>query len=132
MPTTNQFPPLIGWPLLPLPDEHGQLSYPSLEDSVRQAIRVILSTRPREQLLHPEFGAGLQDFLGEPSTLALRRSVRDTVSDALSTWEDRILIDRVEVSEVNGQPTQIRVEIAYRLRRTGAPQQLGLTMELGA
>jgi len=57
--------PLLGWPLFPLPDEHGRLDWPDLEASVRQSIRVILSTRPGEQLMRPEFGAGLDRLLQE-------------------------------------------------------------------
>lgn len=49
---SNRMPrPLLGWPLFPLPDEHGRLDWPDLEASVRQSIRVILSTRPGEQLM---------------------------------------------------------------------------------
>jgi phage baseplate assembly protein W len=124
--------PPIGFPLLPVPDAHGRLSFPAtLEESVRQAIQVILMTRPGEQLRHPDFGAGLDTFLHEPNTLATRRRIRDRVESALRRWETRILLDLVEVREVDGAPTSLRVEIAYRLRRTGAPDQVGLTMELG-
>lgn len=130
----NQLPPsaLIGWPLLPLPDSNGRLNYPTLEESVRQSIRVILSTRPGEQLMRPTFGAGLEKFLHDQNTLTTRRRVRDLVMESLERWERRISVDRVEVREVPDEPTKIRVEVAYRLRRTGAPQQLGLTMELEA
>ena len=75
--------PLIGWPLLPVPDDHGQLPFPNLETSVRESIRVILSTRPGEQLMRPDFGAGLDRLLHEPNTLATRRSIRDLVQDSL-------------------------------------------------
>jgi phage baseplate assembly protein W len=122
--------PLLGWPLLPLPDESGRLAYPTLEESVRQMIRVILSTRPGEQLMRPEFGAGLDRLVHEPNTLATRRRIRDLVQESLTRWERRILLDRVEVWEVENQPSQVRVEIVYRLIRTGAPMQTGLTVEL--
>lgn len=122
--------PLIGWPLLPLPDEHGRLRYPDLETSVRESIRVILSTRPGEQLMRPDFGAGLDRLLHEPNTLATRRSIRDSVHASLARWERRILLDRVEVWEVTGEPSHVRVEIAYRLVRTGAPATMNLTMQL--
>ena len=121
---------LIGWPLLPLPDEHGRLAYPDLEQSVRELIRVILSTRPREQLMRPDFGAGLDLLLHEPNTLATRREIRDRVQGALERWEKRILLDRVEVWDVEGEPTHVRVEIAYRLARSGAPGAVALTMQL--
>jgi hypothetical protein len=128
----NRNPLPINWPLFTVPDANGELRYPSLEASVRQAIRIILSTRPGEQLMRPEFGAGLEDFVHESNTLTTRRRIYDRITEALARWESRILLDRVDVSEVSGQPTQVRVEILYRLRRTGAPQQMGLTMDLEA
>ncbi len=122
--------PLIGWPLLGLPDESGRLAYPTLSESVRQSIRIVLQTRPGEQLMRPEFGAGLQNFLHEPNTLTTRRRIRDAIADALARWEPRVIVDRIDVWEVDDRPSELRAEIAYRLRRTGAAQQMGLTMEL--
>ena len=34
------------------------------------------------------------------------------VNDALTRWEKRIVLDRVDVWEVQGEPTQLRVEVA--------------------
>lgn len=122
--------PLLGWPLLPLPDEHGRLDWPDLEASVAELIQVILKTRPGEQLMRPEFGAGLERLLHEPNTLVTRRRIRDCIERGLSLWERRIVLDRIEVHEIPDQPTHVRVEIAYRLARTGAPANLGLTIRL--
>ena len=122
--------PLLGWPLLPLPDEHGALAWPDLAQSVREGIRVILSTRPAEQLMRPEFGGGLDRLLHEPNTVATRRQMRDLVQESLARWERRILLDAVEVWEVPHEPSQVRVEIAYRLARTGAPGAMNVTVEL--
>ena len=66
-------PQPIGWPLLPLPNGEGQLCYPDLAESVRQNLRVILSTRPGEQLMRPQYGAGLVDFIGETDSIRTRR-----------------------------------------------------------
>ena len=122
--------PLLGWPLLPLPDQHGELAWPDLAQSVRDAIRIILSTRPSEQLMRPEFGGGLDRLLNEPNTVATRRQMRDLVQDALTRWERRILLDGVEVWDVPDQPSWVRVEIAYRLARTGAPGAMNVTVQL--
>jgi phage baseplate assembly protein W len=122
--------PLIGWPLLPLPDEHGRLDWPDLAKSVRDAIRIILSTRPSEQLMRPEFGGGLDRLLHEPNTVATRRQIRDLVHESLQRWEPRILLDGVEVWEVAGQPSHVRVEIAYRLARSGVAAAMNVTVQL--
>ena len=126
----NSSPPLVGWPLLPQPDAHGALAYPTLEQSVRQTIQVILRTRPGEQLMRPDFGAGLESFLHQSNTLTTRRQIRDLVAQALDAWEPRIVVDLVDVTEVPDQPSQIRIQIAYRLQRTGLAQRMGVTMEL--
>ncbi|ACB35305.1 GPW/gp25 family protein [Leptothrix cholodnii SP-6] len=122
--------PLIGWPLLPLPDEQGTLAWPDLATSVRQQIQVILSTRAGEQLMRAEFGGGLDQLLHEPNTLATRRQIRDLVQESLARWERRILLDAVEVWEVPDAPSHVRVEIAYRLARSGAPGALNVTVQL--
>ncbi len=122
----------ISWPFLPVPDpQTGQLSYTTLEQSVRDSIRIILTTRPGEQLMEPFFGAGLQNFLDEGNTVALRRQIQTAITNSLQTYEARIAVDAVEVETVAGASSQIHVQIYYRLLRTNAPQQIGVTMQGG-
>ena len=122
--------PLIGWSLLPLPDARGMLTYPTLEQSVRESIQVILRTRPGEQLMRPRFGGGIERFVNEQNTIATRRRIRELITDSLERWEPRIQLDRVEATEHPDRPTHVRVVISYRLRRTGAVEQVGLSMNL--
>lgn len=124
-------PPIpVNWPLLGIPDAEGRLAYPSLEESVRQSIRIILQTQPGERLMRPEFGGGLEQYLHEPNTLTTRRRIRDLITTSLSRWEPRILLDRVDVWEMEERPDTVRIEIVYRLRRTNRAQQMGITLEL--
>jgi len=123
--------PSIGWPLLPFPDRNGELTYPPvLAESVRQQLQVILSTRPGEQLMRPGFGAGLAEFLGEPDTITTRRRIHDRVSESVGRWEPRVEVDRVEVNDLPGRPGWLRIELGYRLRRTGQIMTLGVNLEL--
>ena len=123
--------PLIGWPLLPVPDEHGRLPYPEPRGQRARIASASSSARgPGEQLMRPDFGAGLDRLLHEPNTLATRRAIRDLVQGSLTRWERRILLDRVEVWEVSGEPSHVSVEIAYRLARTGAAATMHLTVQL--
>jgi phage baseplate assembly protein W len=121
----------ISWPFLPKPQANGQLSFNTLEQSVRDSIRIILTTRPGEQLMQPLFGAGLQNFLNEGNTVAMRRQIQAAIVNSLQTYEARIAVDNVEVETVAGAPSQIHVQIFYRLLRTNAPQQIGITMQGG-
>lgn len=121
----------LSWPLLPSPDGHGQLAFPSYDDSVQQMIRVILLTRPGEQLNRPEFGAGIGRFLHEPNTVETRRRIRDTAIQALTRWEPRIALDEIDVSEVDGAPTTVRIDVRYRLVRTGQRATVTMAAQVG-
>jgi phage baseplate assembly protein W len=121
----------VSWPFLLQPDERGELRFPTPEESVRQMIEVILRTVPGEQLMHPEYGTGLSRFLHDPNDVPTWREIRDAVTSGLASFEPRITVDRVEVTAVSDRPKDVRVEIAYRLRRTGQARALGFTMALG-
>lgn len=118
----------IGWPFMPMP-VNGMLAYPSLEQSVRDAIRIILTTRPGEQLMTPLFGAGVQNFLDEGNTIALRRQIQSAISNALQQYENRITVDAVDVTTIEGAPSEIHVQIHYRQIRTNTSGTFGLTMQ---
>ena len=127
MSTTYQDP--IGWPFLPVP-QGGQLVYPTLEQSVRDSIRIILMTRPGEQLMRPRYGAGLQNFLDEGNTVALRAQIQTAIVQSLQNYENRITVDAVDVDPAPGASGQVQVQIHYRLLRTNVSQQIGATMQL--
>jgi uncharacterized protein len=120
----------VGWPFLPLP-EGGRLSFPSLEQSVRDAIRTILSTRQGEQLMRPRFGVGLQEFLDSENTIAARASIQAAILQGLQRYENRIVVDRVDVDPIDGAPAEIQVLIHYRLLRTNSARQIGVTLQTG-
>lgn len=123
---------MTGWPLLPLPDADGALTWPDPARSVRDTLRAILSTRPGEQLMRPDFGGGLDRFLHAPNTVTTRRQMRDMVQQAITRWERRIMLDAVEVWEVPDQPASLRVEIQYRLARNGAINTMNVSVQLEA
>lgn len=122
--------PPIGWPLLSVPDNQGHLSYPNLAQSVQENLKVILSIRTGELLMHPTYGAGLVEFIGQPDTVTTRRRIYDRVTESIGRWELRIDLDRVDVTTLPDAPGNLRVQIAYRLRRTGEPRTFGVNLEL--
>ena len=88
-------------------------------------------TRPGEQLMRPRYGAGLQNFLDEGNTVALRAQIQTTILQSLQNYENRITVDAVDVDPIAGAPAQVQVQIHYRLLRTNVSQQLGATMNVG-
>lgn len=128
--TTGIPSPRINWPLRAVPDSQGRLDFPSLEESIRQNIEVILSTRPGERLMRPSFGAGLQNFLDQPNNPGTRARIEERIVQGLARWEERIVLDRVDVRDDTTRPDIVRITIAYRVKRTGQAGQLHLSLGL--
>ena len=119
------FTPPLTWPLLPVPDEQGQLQWPSLEASVRDAIRVLLATIPGEQLQHADYGVGLERDLQRPNQLATRADIVRRITEGLKDHEPRIDTELVDVVPEDGG-RRLRVEIRYRIVATGAQARLSV------
>lgn len=81
--------------------------------------------------MRPRYGAGLQNFLDEGNTVALRAQIQTTILQSLQNYENRITLDAVDVDPVPNAPAQVQVQIHYRLLRTNTPQQIGVTMQVG-
>ncbi|MCW2533459.1 MAG: phage baseplate assembly protein [Blastococcus sp.] len=109
-----------GWAFPIALDERGAIAGTALEDAVRQAIWVVLSTAPGERVMRPTFGAGLADLVFAPNTPATHGLVASAVRDALVEWEPRIDVLDVAVTADPGQPTRLLVEVDYSVRATNS------------
>ncbi len=113
-----QFAQPIGWPLCPMPDADGRMVWPDLATSVRHRIEAILRTAPGEQLMHPEFGAGLDLVLHQPGGTQLRAAVQARIAEHLNIYEPRIMMAQLTVDATEDR-SELHIILAYRLRSTG-------------
>lgn len=125
-----QIRPAICWPLLPLPDESGRLGFPDLETSVRHRIEAVLRTSPGEQLMRPYFGAGLELAIHKPNSASTRAELNRDIEAHISTFEPRIVLDRVDVAS-GDDPSVLIVTIAYRIRQLGVATAITVSVPVG-
>ena len=125
-----QIRPPLCWPLLPVPDEVGRLSFPDLETSVRQRIEAVLRTSPGEQLMRPYFGAGLELAIHRPNNAGVRAELNRDISAHIRAFEPRIVIDHIDVAS-SDDPSVLTVTIAYRIRQIGVATAITLSVPVG-
>ena len=125
-----QIRPPLCWPLLPVPDDDGRIGFPDLETSVRQRIEAILRTSPGEQLMRPQFGAGLELAIHKPNTVSTRAELERSIFAHVGAFEPRIVLDRVEVSP-GTDPALVMVTLAYRIRQIGVAAAMTLSVPMG-
>lgn len=105
------------------PDGQGRLPRASQEESVRQAVWIILATARGERRMRPDFGCGIHDLVFAPLTPATAGRVAQEVREALAVWEPRIDVEDVAVS-ADTDMAALNIEVSYRVRATNSPDNL--------
>ena len=104
------FPPRVG--------ADGRVAWSEGEDNVRESIRVILLTEPRERLRLPEFGGGLRRFLFEPNTVATRHAHPGRIATRWRAGSRASRVESVDVEPDRSDPQAAVATITYRLVAT--------------
>jgi len=82
------------------------------QQHIHESIRQILGTPRGARFLLPEFGSRLHELLFEGNDAILRGLVRHEVSDVLTRWEPRLIVEDVQVAS---DEHAVVVTIQYRL-----------------
>ena len=106
-----------GWSFPVQPTAAGQAAMSAEEQSIREAIWIILATSPGERVMRPDFGCGIHDLVFALNDADTVGSVQKKVRDALIRWEPRINVLGVDV-EVKGRGEVLLINIHYRVRTT--------------
>jgi len=98
-------------------ENKGALQLAAFEESVRQAIWIILGTAKGERVMRPEFGCGIYDLVFELNSGATAGRVAQVVRDALLEFEPRIDVRDIQVQSQNSGEVLL-ISIDYEVRAT--------------
>jgi phage baseplate assembly protein W len=80
----------------------------------------LLLTEPGERVMFPQYGTGLRGFVFEPNDIALSQSIQEKVANAITNWEPRVVVTRIEVKFGEGDDVDddkmIKVEVDFSLK----------------
>lgn len=106
-----------GWSF-PVERVQGRVAGAADEESVRQAIQIILSTARGERVMRPDFGCKLHELVFAPNDRATQASAAFEVREALQAWEPRIDVLDVEAYAGGDRGEMLLIHIEYRVRST--------------
>src|SRR5438477_12284322 len=105
----------MGWPVAA---SGGSLQRAAYEESVRQAVWIILSTAKGERVMRPDFGCGIHDLVFEVINTTTLAEIETRVQESLATFEPRIDLTQVNALSGSGVDGQLRISIDYVIRGT--------------
>ncbi len=113
-----------GWSFPPtFNQDTGTVEMVSDEKDIIQSLEIILSTRPAERIMQPDFGCELSQFLFEEISQGLITGIRGIISDALVYHEPRINVEEINIEESEKEGLLL-ISIIYTVRATNSRYNL--------
>lgn len=99
-------------------------------EQIYQSIEDILTTPIGTRLMRREYGSLLADLLDQPTSDVTLLQMYSAIYTALFIWEDRVSIERVQISHVG--KGSMTVDLEAVLNKTQQKSNLQIPIKLGA
>lgn len=96
----------------------GALAVVEDDEAIRQALLLLVSTRPGERVMRPEYGCDLHKLLFAPNDDTTAGLAMHYVRQAVERWEPRVDIVGVDATRVEAAGQMLEVALDYRVRAT--------------
>ncbi len=108
----------------------GGIEMVAEQAAVRQSILLLLTTRPGERVMRPDYGCDLQSLVFSPNDPTTHGLAIHYVRQALQRWEPRIDILQLDAASDEGDPGRMDIFLEYRIRRTARRENLIIPVRL--
>jgi Bacteriophage baseplate protein W len=99
-------------------------------DAVRQSLMLLLSTRPGERIMRPDYGCELARLLFWPNDDTTAGLAIHYVRRAVERFEPRVVIVSLDAGPAPDRPDRLDVTLDYRPRLGGPIDRLAVTVPL--
>ena len=108
----------------------GGLDMVSDRACVRQALLLLLLTRPGERVMRPTYGCELYKLIFWPNDDTTAGLAIHYVRQAIARWEPRVDQVRVDAVRNPDDPGRLDITLEYRVRSTGSEDRLSVPLAL--
>ncbi len=110
-----EFPPRLS---------EGGISFSVDKENIRDCIFHILTTPLGERVMRPDFGCILPELIDKPLNLKTKAKIIYGVVEAISFWEPRVELKKVNFSTLQDKPYRVVVELTIVEKLTGVEETI--------
>lgn len=111
-------------------DGRGRLATVNDAASIRQALLLLLSTRPGERVGRPGYGCHLWRLAFEGADDTTAGLAKHYVTQAVETWEKRVRVLDVVADVPADDPSLLEVRMTYRIQSTLATERVAVAVPI--
>lgn len=100
--------------------------------AVRQAVIMLLLTRPGERVMRPHYGCELYRLMFWPNDDTTAGLAIHYVRQAIARFEPRVDRVRVDARARPDDPSVLEVTLEFRVRSTGEEDRVAVQLDLGS
>lgn len=109
----------IGWSFPPeFNKTEGNVTMTTDVEDINNSLIILLSTRPGERVMFPNYGCDLQEMLFKPLDLTLITQMRGVIERAILYHEPRINIIDIDITTIEESEGQVLIHVDYEVRNT--------------
>jgi phage baseplate assembly protein W len=96
----------------------GSIAMVEEDDAIRQALLLLISTRPGERVMRPAYGCDLERLIFSPNDDTTAGLAMHYVRQAVERWEPRVEILGVDAWRDPEDASTIQIVLDYQVRAT--------------
>jgi uncharacterized protein len=89
-------------------------------EDIQSSLEILLSTRPGERVMRPDYGCNLDELVFEALTTTFTTYIKDLITTAILYHEPRIQVNKIELQEAGELEGRILIIIEYTIRSTNS------------
>ncbi len=87
-------------------------------DDIQSSLEILLTTRPGERVMRPDYGCNLDELVFEPLTTTFKTYIKDLISTAILYYEPRIEVNSIDLDDTGELEGRILIVIDYMVSAT--------------
>ena len=111
-------------------DPGGAIDTVADDEAIRQSLLMLISTRPGERVMRPEYGCDLHRLVFSPNDDTTAGLAIHFVRQAVERWEPRVEILRVDANRDPYEATRLAIVLDYRVRATLQADTIAVEVDL--
>ena len=111
-------------------DPGGAIDTVADDEAIRQSLLMLISTRPGERVMRPEYGCDLHRLVFSPNDDTTAGLAIHFVRQAVERWEPRVEILRVDANRDPYEATRLAIVLDYRVRATLQADSIAVEVDL--
>jgi len=100
----------------------------TLEDTIKQNLKMLILTNPGERVMEPEFGVGIQRYLFSNFSEDINSQISERINAQVKAYMPSVNINRIDFNDSDPDSNRLSLSIEYYVPDIGLSDLLQFTI----